>query len=79
MSYILRKLFNFNYRLNTIAPSLSASVTSITRELRDFSAAGLIRDFSFRTQSDVGKYTNQELSRICWYISILFTLAPYCI
>lgn len=49
-----------------MAPSLSASVTSITRELRDFSAAGLIRDFSFRTQSDTGKYTTNELSRICW-------------
>lgn len=70
-------MFVSHCRLNTIAPSLSASVTSITRELRDFSAAGLIRDFSFRTQTDVGKYTNQELSRICWYISILSLLTLY--
>lgn len=58
-------VFFFN-RLTCITPSLSASVTSLTRDLRDFSAAGLIRDFSFRTQVDIGKYTSHEISRITW-------------
>ncbi|XP_065201142.1 vacuolar protein sorting-associated protein 53 homolog [Planococcus citri] len=73
--YATKILQNNLPKLGNMAPSLSASVTSITRELRDFSAAGLIRDFSFRTQSDTSKYTTQELSRICCILST----AEYCL
>lgn len=73
--YASKVLQNNLPKLTCITPSLSASVTSLTRDLRDFSAAGLIRDFSFRTQVDIGKYTSHEISRI----TCILSTAEYCL
>lgn len=63
------KVFQSNLpKLGNNTPSLTASVTNITRK-------SLMKDFSFRGQTEMGKYTCQELSRIC---SILST-AEYCL
>ncbi|XKL64167.1 hypothetical protein PGB90_004253 [Kerria lacca] len=69
--YASKVLHNNLPKLNNVTPSTSAIVSSITRELWDFAGASprnLI-------QSDVGKYTTQELSRICCILST----AEYCL
>nr|XP_018910768.1 PREDICTED: vacuolar protein sorting-associated protein 53 homolog [Bemisia tabaci] len=75
--YANRVLQNNLPKLGGNVPSLTASVSNITRDLRDLSSAAvLIRDFSLRSgQSEVSRYTPQEQARTCF----ILTSAEYCL
>lgn len=62
-------------RISMSSPAM-ASVTTITRELRDLSTTGLMQNFqSFLKEGEAVRYSRQELYRI----SCILTTAEYCV
>lgn len=70
--------YTFVCRVATTSNSL-ASVTNITRELRDLNTSGLIHNFqSFLKEGESVRFSRNELYRICWYGDNLCFLCFIC-
>ncbi|KAG8300724.1 Vacuolar protein sorting-associated protein 53 [Homalodisca vitripennis] len=61
---------------STNTSSLSASMTNITRDLRDISSASSIIQ-NFLKEGEVARFSKAEIARICWYANIFMILSSY--
>ncbi|KAK0081657.1 hypothetical protein PV325_011819 [Microctonus aethiopoides] len=74
--YALKLLQNNLPKIGSGINSLGTSMSSITRDFRDLSTAGLIQNFqSFLKEGDSTRFSKEEQSRIC----CILTTAEYCL
>ncbi|CAG5081341.1 Similar to Vps53: Vacuolar protein sorting-associated protein 53 homolog (Mus musculus) [Cotesia congregata] len=74
--YALKLLQNNLPKIGGGSLSLGSSMSSITRDFRDLSTAGLIQNFqSFLKEGETTRFSKEEQSRIC----CILTTAEYCL
>ncbi|KAH0535661.1 vacuolar protein sorting-associated protein 53 homolog [Cotesia glomerata] len=74
--YALKLLQNNLPKIGGSSLSLGSSMSSITRDFRDLSTAGLIQNFqSFLKEGESTRFSKEEQSRIC----CILTTAEYCL